>query len=154
MIIFSPGTYFAFPIPTLVLTLVVFSGVGILRMTLLALSFESNAALRCIVYSTRDFVGSVTCVCSLNGRLILDVDRYLMQAFSSDCSRSVQVDTHFISSNSPSGGMNEIERSVSNLPNLTHWWNWQSSSSTASSDRGVLVSRLYPESAVSRRRRV
>ena len=38
--------------------------------------------------------------------------------------------THRMSSNSPSGGMNEMVRSESNLPSLTHWWNWQSSSST------------------------
>jgi hypothetical protein len=36
-----------------------------------------------------------------------------------------------ISSNSPSGGMNEIVLSLSNLDNLTHWWNLTSSSSTA-----------------------
>ena len=35
-----------------------------------------------------------------------------------------------ISSNSPSGGMNEIVRSFSNLDNRTHWWNLTSSSST------------------------
>ena len=42
--------------------------------------------------------------------------------------------TDRMSSNSPSGGMNEIDRSESNLPSRTHWWNWQSSSSTAPSD--------------------
>lgn len=41
--------------------------------------------------------------------------------------------TYRMSSNSPSGGMNEIVRSESNLPSLTHWWNWQSSSSTEAS---------------------
>jgi len=40
--------------------------------------------------------------------------------------------THFISSNSPSGGTKLIVRSESNSFNRTHWWNWQSSSSTAS----------------------
>jgi len=35
-----------------------------------------------------------------------------------------------MSSNSPSGGMNEIVLSVSNLASFTHWWNWQSSSVT------------------------
>lgn len=38
--------------------------------------------------------------------------------------------THLISSNSPSGGIKLIVRSESNLPSLTHWWNWQSSNST------------------------
>jgi len=75
---FSPGTYFAFPTPTLVLTLVVLRGVGILRTTLLAFSFGSNAARKWIVYSTRDLVGSVTCVCRRKGRLMLDVERYLV----------------------------------------------------------------------------
>ena len=36
-----------------------------------------------------------------------------------------------MSSNSPSGGMNEIVRSFSNLESRTHWWNLTSSSSTA-----------------------
>jgi len=38
-----------------------------------------------------------------------------------------QKDTNLMSSNSPSGGMKLILCSVSNLLNLTHWWNWQSS---------------------------
>lgn len=76
-IIFSAGTYLAFPMGTLTCAPVVLRGVGILRTTLLAFSFPSKFARKCIVYSTRDFVGSVTCVCSLKGRLMLDVDRYL-----------------------------------------------------------------------------
>jgi hypothetical protein len=32
-----------------------------------------------------------------------------------------------ISWNSPSGGTNEMVRSMSNFPNLTHWWNDTSS---------------------------
>lgn len=35
-----------------------------------------------------------------------------------------------MSSNSPSGGIKLMECSVSNLLNLTHWWNWQSSITT------------------------
>jgi hypothetical protein len=69
------------------------------------------------VYSTRDLVGSVTCVCSLNGRLILDVDRYLPISTSHKCEMD---DPHLMSSNSPSGGMKLIDRSESNLPNRTH----------------------------------
>lgn len=57
---FSPGTYFALPIPTLLLTPVVFSGVGILNTTLLAFNLESKAARRWMVYSTRDLEGSTT----------------------------------------------------------------------------------------------
>jgi hypothetical protein len=48
-----------------------------------------------------------------------------------------------MSSNSPSGGMKLMDRSESNLPNRTHWWNWQSSSSTALSDLGVESLPLY-----------
>jgi len=47
--------------------------------------------------------------CTLNGRCIFEVARYL------------------INSNSPSGGINDIVLSESNLPSFTHWWNWQSS---------------------------
>ncbi len=36
-----------------------------------------------------------------------------------------------MSSNSPSGGMKLMVRSTSNWVNRTHWWNWQSSNSTA-----------------------
>lgn len=74
---FSAGTYFALPIWTLQLTDVVFSGVGIRKTTSFAFSFGSKFAFRCIEYSTRDFVGSTTCVCSLNGKLMLVVERYL-----------------------------------------------------------------------------
>ena len=41
------------------------------------------------------------------------------------CSRNKR--HYLISSNSPSGGMKEMLRSLSNLLNLTHWWNVQSS---------------------------
>lgn len=122
MMKFSAGLYFAFPTPTFASAFVVFNGVGILSTTLLAFNFGSKLARRWIVYSTRDFVGSVTCVCNRKGRLMFDVERYRM------------------SSNSPSGGMKLIDRSESNLPRRTHWWNWQSSSSTALSDFGALPS--------------
>lgn len=49
MMTFSAGTYFAFPIPTLQSTLVVFSGVGILMTTLFADSFGGKLALTCTV---------------------------------------------------------------------------------------------------------
>jgi len=38
---------------------------------------------------------------------------------------------YLINSNSPSGGTKLIVLSESNFPNWTHWWNWQSSISTA-----------------------
>ena len=120
-IMFSAGTYFAFPTPTLLFTLVVFNGVGILNTTLLAFSLGSNDARRWMVYSTRDLVGSVTWVCSRNGRLIFVVDRYLLDVRTQDLTSEGMELTHFMSSNSPSGGINEIDRSVSNLPNRTHW---------------------------------
>jgi hypothetical protein len=114
---FSAGTYLAFPIGTFTCAPVVLRGVGIRRTTLFALSLPSKFARRCIVYSTRDLVGSVTCVCSLNGRLILDVDRYLPISMT----LRIEMDhAHLMSSNSPSGGMKLIERSESNLPNRTH----------------------------------
>lgn len=37
--------------------------------------------------------------------------------------------THFMRMNSPSGGTNEMVRSLSNLPSFTHWWNVISASS-------------------------
>lgn len=137
---FSAGTYFAFPIWTLHDTFVVFNGVGILNITLLALSFGSKFALRWTVYSTLDLVGSTTWVWSLKGRLMFVVERYLetiekirVSQFEPMLFTRQNVGTYFINSNSPSGGMKLIDRSESNLPNRTHWWNWQSSNSTAPS---------------------
>jgi len=74
---FSPGTYFALPTPTLHSTLAALSGVGILMTTLVALSLGWNMALTCTVYSTRDLPISSTMGCTRNGRLMLDVERYL-----------------------------------------------------------------------------
>lgn len=76
-ITFSAGRYFALPMPTLTSAFVVLSGVGMRRTTLFAFSLPSKAARKWIVYSTRDFVGSVTCVCKRKGRLMLLVHRYL-----------------------------------------------------------------------------
>ena len=117
-IIFSAGTYLAFPIGTLTCAPVVFSGVGIRRTTLLAFSFPSKLARRCIVYSTLDLVGSVTCVCSLKGKLMLDVDRYL--SVNTDPKINHVNSAYLMSSNSPSGGIKLIDRSESNLPRRTH----------------------------------
>ena len=51
---------------------------------------------------------------------------------------------YLISSNSPSGGMKEIACSVSNLLNLTHWWNWQSSMAMALLERLASSPALPP----------
>lgn len=46
---------------------------------------------------------------------------------------------YFINSNSPSGGTKLMLLSLSNLPSLTHWWNWQSSISTALARRALYI---------------
>lgn len=78
MIMFSAGTYFALPIPTLHSTLAALSGVGILITTLLALNLGGNMLRTWTVYSTRDLPISSTMGCTRKGRLMLDVDRYLV----------------------------------------------------------------------------
>ena len=45
-------------------------------------------------------------------------------------SRTCVLSRYDINSNSPSGGMNEIVRSLSKRDNRTHWWNLTSSNST------------------------
>mmetsp|Transcript_16551 Transcript_16551/g.28145 ORF Transcript_16551/g.28145 Transcript_16551/m.28145 type:complete len:206 (+) Transcript_16551:273-890(+) len=86
-------------------------GTGTMISTLLAmdfclnwvLAFTTNSILDCVQFSTTAStqMRGLTCVSTL----------YVM------------------SSNSPSGGMNVIRRSVSNLFSLTHWWNLRSSRS-------------------------
>ena len=70
-----------------------------------------------MTYSTRDLVGSVTCVWRRKGRAMLEVERYLGVSHDSADDKEK---THFMSSNSPSGGMKLIDRSESNLPSRTH----------------------------------
>lgn len=77
MIMFSAGTYFALPIPTLHSTLAALSGVGILITTLLALNLGGNMLRTWTVYSTRDLPISSTMGCTRKGRLMFEVDRYL-----------------------------------------------------------------------------
>ena len=67
-----------------------------------------------------------------NGRVMSFVVRYLWVRGHVEVNVTCPVTqddiTHyFISSNSPSGGMKLMLRSVSNLLSLTHWWNVQSS---------------------------
>ena len=76
---FSAGTYLALPSWTLQSTLVVLRGVGILRTTLLALSFGLKLALIWIVYSTRDLPISSTIGWTRKGSWTLLVDRYLCE---------------------------------------------------------------------------
>ena len=126
--------YRALPIATWHLTLVVLSGVGMRSTTCVALSLESKLARTRTVYSTRDLDTSSTIGCTLKGKLTLLVHRYLFAMEVSDIVHArPNHAAHLINSNSPSGGMKLMLRSTSYLPNLTHWWNWQSSRTMASS---------------------
>jgi hypothetical protein len=111
----SAGTYFALPVDDTMLVLAVLSGVGIRTTTSVAASLEEKLALTRIWYSILLFPTSLTTGWMRNGRLMFSVVRYC------------------ISSNSPSGGMKLIVRSVLNLPSLTQWWNLQSAISIVSS---------------------
>ena len=131
---FSAGTYLALPFATLQSTVVVFNGVGILSTTLVADSLFPKFALTVTAYETCVVPISFTVGMTRNGSLILDVHRYLpgrmiiLVKVLRDTSKTV----HLISSNSPSGGIKLIVRVESNSVSRTHWWNRQSSSSTAS----------------------
>lgn len=118
---FSAGTYFALPWGTFRSTLVVLRGVGIRSAISVAESFVLKFVRTVMVYSTLDFPCSTTLGMTFSGRLTSRVDRYLKSSFDEYTDgRSGVVTTHFINSNSPSGGMNVILRSASNLPNRTH----------------------------------
>ena len=77
MITFSAGSYFAFPIRALLSTTVVLRGVGIRRVTSVALSLESNTAFTVTVYDTLDEPFSTTVGKTRIGKLTDDVERYL-----------------------------------------------------------------------------
>merc|ERR1712159_601571 len=88
-------------------------GTGIRISTLLAHDRCLNCDLALIMYSMRLWEwGSTTASIQISGRTCVE-SRYDM------------------SSNSPSGGMNEMVRSFSKRANRTHWWNLMSSKSTA-----------------------
>lgn len=138
---FSDGAYFAFPPePTFTSTFAEFKGVGIFNTTLLAYNLGEKFALTLILYSTRVFPISVTTGCTLKGKLTFSVVRYLheMMSISSHFVNNTD-NSYFINSNSPSGGTKLMLLSLSNLPNLTHWWNWQSSISTALARRALHI---------------
>lgn len=87
----------------------VFGGVGILTSIFCPISVDLKFDLTITLTSILPFPVSLTSGMTRKGRLISLVVRYL------------------ISSNSPSGGINDIEWSDSNLLSFTHWWNWISS---------------------------
>ena len=89
------------------------SGAGTYISTLFAELLLLNCARTLTMYSTR-------------------LPRWLSMAASTQIKGLTGVDKRYdISSNSPSGGMNEIVRSFSNRERRTHWWNLTSSISMA-----------------------
>lgn len=128
---FSPGTYLAFPFTTLQSTVVVFNGVGMRRTTFVAESLLLKFAFKVIVYETCVVPTSVTVAITRSGNLTFEVERYL---HTGQCEQTYISDRwiYRISSNSPSGGIKLIVRVASKSFSRTHWWNRQSSSSTAS----------------------
>lgn len=75
---FSAGTYLAFPFCTLQSTLVVFKGVGMRRTTLVADSFGLKFVRMLTIYETCVVPISVTVGRTFKGRLMFEVDRYLL----------------------------------------------------------------------------
>ncbi len=87
----------------------VFNGVGILTSIFCANKEALKLDLMTTLTSNLVLPTSLTSGMTLKGREMSLVVRYRMSSYS------------------PSGGMNEIACSVSNLLSFTHWWNWQSS---------------------------
>jgi hypothetical protein len=83
---FSAGTYLALPITVLHTAVVVFNGVGIRRMTLVAASLALKPALTVMLYCTCEVPISLTVGWIRRGRLMSDVVRYLCETYSSVCS--------------------------------------------------------------------
>mmetsp|Transcript_9182 Transcript_9182/g.17512 ORF Transcript_9182/g.17512 Transcript_9182/m.17512 type:complete len:238 (-) Transcript_9182:545-1258(-) len=107
------GSYLARPKEFLILALEVFLGTGIFTTTCVANNWsEKLAMILTFIETLVKLASSCTAGMTLNGRLILSVTRYL------------------INSNSPSGGINVMVRSASNLPKRTQRWKVQSSIST------------------------
>lgn len=108
---FLSGSYLALPAPAeQILHEAVFGGTGIVATTVLAKLVLSKMALIFTLNSTLFQSGnSQTTGTILNGRLMFSEIRYVM------------------TSNIPSGGINVIDLSRSNLPSLTHQWNFISS---------------------------
>mmetsp|Transcript_67486 Transcript_67486/g.106844 ORF Transcript_67486/g.106844 Transcript_67486/m.106844 type:complete len:212 (+) Transcript_67486:190-825(+) len=92
--------------------LAVFFGHGNLIVTFAAEMFRSYIAVICKLSSSRFRPNTLTWGNNLKGLSMFSVIRYV------------------ISSNSPSGGINVISRSTSNLDSRTHWWKRKSSNAT------------------------
>ncbi|ANB10945.1 hypothetical protein AWJ20_3739 [Sugiyamaella lignohabitans] len=103
------GCHFTFPAVVLNLGESASSGTGIVISTLLAFDRFLNCARALTMISIRDEEKLVTRQSTRISGLTLVFRRYDM------------------SSNSPSGGINEIVRSFSNRDRRTHWWNLTSS---------------------------
>jgi hypothetical protein len=91
---FSAGTYFALPVATLHSTVVVLSGVGIRRTTLVAASLLLKLALTVIVYDTKVVPTSVTVGMIRRGSLTFDVERYLATRHRSTAQSQNEFDSH------------------------------------------------------------
>lgn len=85
LIVFSAGTYFAFPVAALQSTSTVFSGVGIFKTTFVAASFMLKLAFTVTEYVTWDVPISVMTGIIFRGNLTFEVDRYLCIRISVDC---------------------------------------------------------------------
>merc|ERR1712166_155386 len=109
----SSGAYLTEPMLVLKLGDDASGGTGMRISTLLAVERCLNCDFALIMYSIRE------CECGSTTASI--------QMIGLTCVDSLQD----ISSNSPSGGINEMVRSFSKRANRTHWWNLMSSRSTA-----------------------
>mmetsp|Transcript_29375 Transcript_29375/g.71506 ORF Transcript_29375/g.71506 Transcript_29375/m.71506 type:complete len:230 (-) Transcript_29375:553-1242(-) len=103
------GAYAHLPTDDLSLGESALGGTGTTMRTLLAVLRCLNCALAFTMYSTRE------CACRST------IASIQMSGFTCVLRR------YDMSSNSPSGGTNEMVRFVSNLDSLTHWWNVTSS---------------------------
>mmetsp|Transcript_22673 Transcript_22673/g.40364 ORF Transcript_22673/g.40364 Transcript_22673/m.40364 type:complete len:284 (-) Transcript_22673:291-1142(-) len=111
------GRYVTVPTLDLKLGLSTSGGTGIDISTLFATLLDLNCDRVLIMYSILDpRWGSTTASTQMRGLTCVS-SLYVMR------------------SNSPSGGMNDMVRSFSNLASRTHWWNLMSSSSTDLPDR-------------------
>lgn len=107
--------------PTRNLGLSASSGTGTYISTLLAVLLRLNCALHLTIYSTLEPLWLSTAA-STQIRGLTGVER-----------------RYDISSNSPSGGINDMVRSFSNRESRTHWWNLTSSISIALPRAAVLL---------------
>lgn len=114
------------------------------------LKFDLRTTLTSILVRPTSRTSGIT----RNGREISFVVRYLHSQLLTYVNRkkfiftntnySMLLHNYFINSNSPSGGIKEMECSVSNLDSFTHWWNWQSSITTTGFPDRTCSSVLAP----------